>query len=92
MITIAKEIVNFQNTIHTNIVLMIRTFPFDLKPEYVDEMTVDAKTELKHKAICVWQLLGSFYTPDKLEKYCAMYGITSEQALDFRLVKVSQQK
>ena len=28
-------------------------YPFSLKPEYVDEMTVDVETETKHKAGCV---------------------------------------
>ena len=33
--------------------MMRQTIPFNLKPEYVDEMTVDAETEIKHKASCV---------------------------------------
>ena len=33
--------------------MMYPTCPFDLKPEYVDEMTVDAETEIKHKTGCV---------------------------------------
>ena len=53
--------------------------PFSLKPEYVDEMTVDSETELKHKATCVRQLLGSNYTQEELEQYCALYKITTEQ-------------
>ena len=36
--------------------MMRQTIPFSLKPEYVDEMTVDAETETKHKAGCVWKL------------------------------------
>jgi hypothetical protein len=44
-------------------------YPFSLKPEYVDEMTVDAETEIKHKAGCVWKLLGSCYTQVQLERY-----------------------
>ena len=58
--------------------------PFSLKPEYVDEMTVDPETELKHKAWCVWKLLGRTYTLEELSKYCALYGITIEQALSWR--------
>lgn len=53
---------------------------FSLKPDYVDEMTVDSETELKHKAFCVRTLLGSYYTQKELEKYCALYGITTELA------------
>lgn len=61
---------------------MIPTCPFSLKPEYVDEMTVDPATELKHKAACVWKLIGDNYSADELEKYCALYGITIEQAIN----------
>ena len=61
--------------------MMYPTCPFDLKPEYVDEMTVDAETEIKHKAGCVWKLLGENYTKDQLAVYCALYGITTEEAL-----------
>ena len=61
---------------------MIPTCPFNLKPEYVDEMTIDAKTELKHKAMCIHQLLGSSYTQEELETYCDLYGITVEQFLN----------
>ena len=61
--------------------MMRQTIPFNLKPEYVDEMTVDAETEIKHKASCVWKLLGENYTKDQLAVYCALYGITTEEAL-----------
>ena len=61
--------------------MMRQTIPFNLKPEYVDEMTVDAETEIKHKASCVWKLLGENYTKDQLAVYCALYGITTEKAL-----------
>ena len=64
--------------------MMRQTIPFSLKPEYVDEMTVDAETETKHKAWCVWKLLGSRYTQEQLERYCALYGITTAQALKWR--------
>ena len=64
--------------------MMRRTSPFNLKPEYVDEMTVDVETETKHKAWCVWKLLGSRYTHSQLERYCALYGITTAQALKWR--------
>ena len=88
----AADVPQLMRLLHQVDMVHHRLRPDLFKPEYLDEMTVDAKTELKHKAACVWQLLGSSYTPDELEKYCAMYGITSEQALDFRPVKVSQQK
>ena len=80
MITIAKAIVfSTKNQIPTK---MYPTCPFSLKPEYVDEMTVDAETELQHKAWCVRKLLGNIYTLEELRKYCALYGITTEQALN----------
>ena len=56
--------------------MMRPTSPFSLKPEYVDEMTVDAETEIKHKAGCVWKL--------QLERYCTLYGITTDQALQWK--------
>ena len=40
------------------------------------EFKVDPATELKH-----WKLLGENYTKDQLAVYCALYGITTEEAL-----------
>lgn len=57
---------------------------FSLKPEYVDEMTVDAETELKHKVWCVRKLLGFSYTQEQLDRFCALYGIIVEQFLQFK--------
>ena len=51
-----------------------------MKPEYVDEMVIDAPTAIKHKAICVRELLGSHYTQEELEKYCALYRIPAKVA------------
>lgn len=59
-------------------------YPFSLKPEYVDEMTIDAETETKHKASCVWKFLGFQYTQPQLARYCALYGITIEHALQWK--------
>ena len=64
--------------------MMRQTIPFNLKPEYVDEMAVDAETETKHKAGYVWKLLGSHYTQAQLARYCALYGITIEQVLQWK--------
>ena len=43
------------------------------------EFTIDAETAIKHKAICVRQLLGSSYTQEELKTYCDLYNITLEQ-------------
>lgn len=48
-----------------------------------EEFTIDLETELKHKVACVWKLLGNTYTLEELEKYCALYEITMEQALNY---------
>lgn len=45
------------------------------------ELTIDTDSELKHKAACVWKLLRNNYSYEDLKKYCALYGITIEQAL-----------
>ena len=45
-----------------------------------EEFTVDAATELMHKAACVWKLIGDNYTEGEFAEYCALYGIDSEQA------------
>ena len=58
---------------------MIDNFTTDMHAEF----TVDAETELKHKADCVRKILGSRYTHDQLQRYCALYGITVEQALQW---------
>ena len=47
------------------------------------EFTIDAETELKHKAVCVWTLLGNNFSNEQLNQYCSLYGITPEQALHF---------
>ena len=44
------------------------------------EFTIGAETELKHKAACVWKLLGSHYTQTQLKRYCTLYDITPQQA------------
>ena len=43
------------------------------------EFTINAQTAIEHKVICVRQLLGSKYTQQELEQYCALYKITTEQ-------------
>ena len=58
---------------------MIDNFTTDMHAEF----TVDAETELKHKADCDRKILGSRYTHDQLQRYCALYGITVEQALQW---------
>ena len=58
---------------------MIDNFTTDMHAEF----TVDAETELKHKAACVRKILGSRYTHDQLQRYCALYRITVEQALQW---------
>ena len=59
--------------------IMIDNLTTDMHAEF----TVDAETELKHKAACVRKILGSRYTHDQLQRYCALYGITVEQALQW---------
>jgi len=48
------------------------------------EFTLDEQTAIEHKATCVRQLLGSDYTQEELEKYCSLYAITPEQALEWK--------
>jgi len=55
-----------------------------MKPEYIEEIEVDELTQIKHKAACVWRLLGAGYTQAELEKYCSLYGITTDQALEWK--------
>lgn len=58
-----------------------RKCPFNMKPEHVDEMTLNEPTAIKHKAACVWKLLGSTYSQDQLQLYCSLYNISTDQAL-----------
>ena len=60
---------------------MIQTCPFNLKPEYIEEIEVDEQTRIKHKAACVWKLIGASCTQDQLVAYCSLYNITIDQAL-----------
>ena len=53
--------------------------PFSMTPECIDGWEVDEQTAIEHKATCVRQLLGSKYTQQELEQYCALYKITTEQ-------------
>jgi hypothetical protein len=50
-----------------------------MTPECIDSWEVDEQTAIEHKVICVRQLLGSIYTQQELEQYCALYKITTEQ-------------
>ena len=58
--------------------------PFSMSPECIDGLEVDEQTAIKHKAGCVWELLGSCYTQVQLERYCTLYGITTDQALQWK--------
>lgn len=44
------------------------------------EFSIDEETEIKHRAGCVWTLLGKDYTPEQLQMYCNLYDITIAQA------------
>lgn len=56
----------------------------NLTTEMHAEFTIDVMTEIKHKAACVWKLLRENYTKDQLAVYCALYGITTEEALSWK--------
>ena len=58
--------------------------PFSMTPECIDSWEVDEQTAIEHKAGCVWKLLGSCYTQVQLERYCTLYGITTDQALQWK--------
>ena len=60
---------------------MIPTCHFNMKPEYVDEMPLNEPTAIKHKAACVWNLVGVQYTQDELVRYCDLYGISINDAI-----------
>lgn len=53
-----------------------------MQPEYIEDFTIDLDTAIKHKAMCIHQLLGSSYTQEELKKYCDLYGINTEQFLN----------
>ena len=63
------------------IIIRFNTMTDNLTSDMHAEFKVDPTTELKHKAGCVWKLLGENYTKDQLAVYCALYGITTEEAL-----------
>lgn len=58
--------------------------PFPMSPECIDGLEVDEQTAIEQKASCVWKLLGSCYTQVQLERYCTLYGITTDQALQWK--------
>ena len=66
------------------IIIQFNTMTDNLTSDMHAEFTIDTETELKHKAGCVWKLLGSHYTQAQLARYCALYGITIEQALQWK--------
>ena len=55
-----------------------------MKPEYIEEPEYNPESEIKHKAACVWKLLGNYYTKEQLQQYCALYGISTTQALRWK--------
>ena len=54
-----------------------------MQPEYIEDFTIDPDTAVKHKAACVWTLVGENYSMEQLDQYCSLYGISAEQALRF---------
>ena len=55
-----------------------------MQPEYIEDFTIEPDTAVKHKAACVWTLLGENYSMEQLDQYCSLYAITTEQALRWK--------
>lgn len=65
------------------IIIRFNTMTDNLTADMHAEFTIDPATELKHKAMCVLQLIGSHYSQEELETYSALYGISPEQVLKY---------
>jgi len=65
-----------------------RIYRFDMKDEFTaamhEELTINAETEIKHKAACIWKLLGNNYFMEDLRNYCALYRLTIQQAIKYK--------
>lgn len=48
------------------------------------EFAIDAETEIKHKAWCVWEILGKYPTFQDLFRVCASYHIAVKDVLRYR--------
>lgn len=55
----------------------------ELTTKMHSEFSVDAETELRHKALCIWGY-GLYETEEEIRDACEEYGITYEQALKFK--------
>jgi hypothetical protein len=58
--------------------------PDELTEAMHSEFEVDAETEIKHKAFCVWYLLKPDASHDQVKKIAESYLITLEDALKWK--------
>lgn len=54
------------------------------KYEYVDNARLSEKDEIKAKAGCVWSQISRGYPYSEIDRLCKSYGITKEQASEWR--------
>ena len=55
----------------------------ELTTKMHSEFSVDEETEIKHKAMCIWNY-NMYKTEAEIREACKSYGITYEQALAYR--------
>ena len=48
------------------------------------EFKIDAETEIKHRAGCVWCLLDGNASRKDIEKWSSKYGVTYEQCMQWK--------
>ena len=56
----------------------------ELTTKMHSEFTIDAETEIKHKAFCVWDSVGIDATESEIKTESESYGITPEDALKWK--------
>lgn len=56
----------------------------ELTEKMHSEFSVDAETEIKHKAGSMWATAGFACNDATLRKWCKSYGITTQQAIKYK--------
>ena len=56
----------------------------ELTEKMHSEFTVNEETEQKHRAGCVWGVVGFDASKDKIEEWSKFYGITYDMSMKWR--------
>lgn len=56
----------------------------ELTAKMHSEFTVDAETDRKHRAGCVWEVVGFDATREDIEHWASRYGVTYDKCMEYK--------